>query len=132
MHMIDILVQPAIFMSLYYTLTLPEIKFVDYYIGTHLISCRVSLSPCSSGYLISITSTICLLSGMFTHISKADYAVDSFRLLVEPEKDYLTGLLPCTCALLSYSCVVLVVSCSLRHTATQVLLAAHCKHAHLL
>ena len=33
MHLIDILVQPAIFMSLYYTLTLPEIKFVDYYIG---------------------------------------------------------------------------------------------------
>lgn len=33
MHMIDILVQPAIFMSLYYTLTLPEIRFLDYYIG---------------------------------------------------------------------------------------------------
>lgn len=33
MHMIDILVQPAIFMSLYYTLTLPEIKFIDYYFG---------------------------------------------------------------------------------------------------
>ena len=84
MHMIDILVQPAIFMSLYYTLTLPEIKFVDYYIGTHGISCCVSLSPCSSGHLISIASTFCSLSGMFTHISKADYAVDSFRLLVEP------------------------------------------------
>ena len=33
MHMIDVLVQPAIFMSLYYTLTLPEIKFLDYYAG---------------------------------------------------------------------------------------------------
>lgn len=33
MHLIDIFVQPAIFMSLYYTLTLPEIKFVDYYIS---------------------------------------------------------------------------------------------------
>lgn len=33
MHMIDVLVQPAIFMSLYYTLTLPEIKFVDYYLS---------------------------------------------------------------------------------------------------
>ena len=33
MHMIDIVVQPAIFMSLYYTLTLPEIKFIDYYAG---------------------------------------------------------------------------------------------------
>ena len=39
MHLIDIFVQPAIFMSLYYTLTLPEIKFVDYYISTppHLL-----------------------------------------------------------------------------------------------
>ena len=36
MHLIDILVQPAIFMSLYYTLTLPEIKFLDYYTGPHL------------------------------------------------------------------------------------------------
>lgn len=36
MHMIDILVQPAIFMSLYYTLTLPEIKFLDYYAGKFL------------------------------------------------------------------------------------------------
>ena len=43
MHMIDILVQPAIFMSLYYTLTLPEIKFVDYYIGRLVICCLVSL-----------------------------------------------------------------------------------------
>ena len=33
MHLIDIFVQPAIFMSLYYTLTLPEIKFIDYYIS---------------------------------------------------------------------------------------------------
>lgn len=33
MHVIDILVQPAIFMSVYYTLTLPEIKFVNYYIS---------------------------------------------------------------------------------------------------
>ena len=36
MHMIDILVQPAIFMSLYYTLTLPEIRFLDYYVGKFL------------------------------------------------------------------------------------------------
>lgn len=33
MHMIDIFVQPAIFLSVYYTLTLPEIKFVHYYIS---------------------------------------------------------------------------------------------------
>ena len=39
MHLIDILVQPAIFMSLYYTLTLPEIKFVDYYTGKPTLSC---------------------------------------------------------------------------------------------
>lgn len=31
--MIDILVQPAIFLSVYYTLTLPEIRFLDYYAG---------------------------------------------------------------------------------------------------
>ena len=31
MHLIDILLQPAIFMSVYYTLTLPEIAFLDYY-----------------------------------------------------------------------------------------------------
>jgi hypothetical protein len=31
MHVIDILLQPAIFMSVYYTLTLPEIAFLDYY-----------------------------------------------------------------------------------------------------
>ena len=33
MHLIDIVVQPAIFMSVYYTLTLPEIKFINYYIS---------------------------------------------------------------------------------------------------
>ena len=33
MHLIDIVVQPAIFMSVYYTLTLPEIKFLNYYIS---------------------------------------------------------------------------------------------------
>ena len=33
LHMIDILVQPAIFLSVYYTLTLPEIRFLDYYTG---------------------------------------------------------------------------------------------------
>ena len=45
MHMIDILVQPAIFMSLYYTLTLPEIKFIDYYFGG-FINCY-SVKYCS-------------------------------------------------------------------------------------
>ncbi|DBB02881.1 TPA: hypothetical protein ACH3X1_013486 [Trebouxia sp. C0004] len=77
MHMIDILVQPAIFMSLYYTLTLPEIKFVDYYIGRHAICCLVSsLYLGSSGYLISITFTICLFCcfGMLTDFSKVDHA----------------------------------------------------------
>lgn len=44
MHMIDILVQPAIFMSLYYTLTLPEIKFLDYYIGK-LLPSAIYCSP---------------------------------------------------------------------------------------
>ncbi len=92
MHMIDILVQPAIFMSLYYTLTLPEIKFLDYYIGRlvilidqlidfhfalacHALPCVLAI-PCASSYLISITFTICLLccSGMFTHTGNADYA----------------------------------------------------------
>ena len=34
--MIDILVQPAIFLSVYYTLTLPEIRFLDYYAGALL------------------------------------------------------------------------------------------------
>ena len=33
LHLIDILVQPAVFLSMYYTLVLPEIRFVDYYIG---------------------------------------------------------------------------------------------------
>ena len=33
LNLIDITVQPAIFMSLYYTLTLPEIDFVRYYVG---------------------------------------------------------------------------------------------------
>lgn len=36
LNLIDITVQPAIFMSLYYTLTLPEIDFVRYYIGENL------------------------------------------------------------------------------------------------
>ncbi|KAL0020410.1 hypothetical protein WJX77_000240 [Trebouxia sp. C0004] len=50
MHMIDILVQPAIFMSLYYTLTLPEIKFVDYYIVAVLVTWYTS----GLGYLMSV------------------------------------------------------------------------------
>ncbi|KAL0037315.1 hypothetical protein WJX79_001603 [Trebouxia sp. C0005] len=50
MHMIDILVQPAIFMSLYYTLTLPEIKFVDYYIVAVLVTWYTS----GLGYLVSV------------------------------------------------------------------------------
>ena len=33
LNLIDITVQPAIFMSLYYTLTLPEINFLNYYVG---------------------------------------------------------------------------------------------------
>ena len=47
MHLIDIFVQPAIFMSLYYTLTLPEIKFADYYISTppHLLNLPKELLP---------------------------------------------------------------------------------------
>ena len=50
MHLIDIFVQPAIFMSLYYTLTLPEIKFMDYYISMHpshvcCPSCHSHLAP---------------------------------------------------------------------------------------
>ena len=51
MHLIDIFVQPAIFMSLYYTLTLPEIKFMDYYISDlpipYLLS-FLSQPPCSA------------------------------------------------------------------------------------
>ena len=46
MHMIDILVQPAIFMSLYYTLTLPEIKFLDYYAGKLLPPAIYQNSSC--------------------------------------------------------------------------------------
>ncbi|KAL3159876.1 hypothetical protein ABBQ38_010274 [Trebouxia sp. C0009 RCD-2024] len=47
MHMIDILVQPAIFMSLYYTLTLPEIRFLDYYIGKFFACpCTEQRDPC--------------------------------------------------------------------------------------
>ena len=46
MHLIDIFVQPAIFMSLYYTLTLPEIKFMDYYISMQPI--RVCCPFCHS------------------------------------------------------------------------------------
>lgn len=49
MHMIDILVQPAIFMSLYYTLTLPEIKFLDYYIGKLLTPAVYCSPPCVEG-----------------------------------------------------------------------------------
>lgn len=36
LNLIDITVQPAIFMSLYYTLTLPEIDFLRYYTGKTL------------------------------------------------------------------------------------------------
>lgn len=66
--------------------------------------------PCSSDYMISIIFTISLLccSGMSTHTSEADYAIESFRLLVA-----LTDLLPYMCAqaLLSYSCEFVVFSC---------------------
>jgi hypothetical protein len=44
LHLVDVFVQPAIFLSVYYTLTLPEIRFVDYYVGeTYVItSCTLS------------------------------------------------------------------------------------------
>lgn len=45
MHLIDIVVQPAIFMSVYYTLTLPEIKFINYYISASNLT---SLTPACS------------------------------------------------------------------------------------
>ena len=45
LNLIDITVQPAIFMSLYYTLTLPEINFLNYYVG--------EWAPCLLGYTIS-------------------------------------------------------------------------------
>ncbi len=75
MHMIDILVQPAIFMSLFYTLTLPEIKFVDYYIGRHVMRCLVSLLYLAHLVMLGIMTVSALLccSGTFTHMSKADY-----------------------------------------------------------
>lgn len=49
MHLIDILVQPAIFMSVYYTLTLPQIKFIHYYISAlqRLITFLWNCYPCS-------------------------------------------------------------------------------------
>lgn len=50
MHLIDIVVQPAIFMSLYYTLTLPEIKFMDYYTVAVLVTWYTS----GLGYLMSV------------------------------------------------------------------------------
>ena len=40
LNLIDITVQPAIFMSVYYTLTLPEIHFVNYYIGENNTTLR--------------------------------------------------------------------------------------------
>ena len=33
LHLLDILVQPLVFMSLYYTLILPQIAFFDFYIS---------------------------------------------------------------------------------------------------
>ena len=53
LHLIDNLVQPAIFLSMYYTLVLPEIRFVDYYIGQqrfwHAAAHRSALfGPCDS------------------------------------------------------------------------------------
>ena len=45
LNLIDITVQPAIFMSLYYTLTLPEINFLNYYVG--------EWTPCLLGYTSS-------------------------------------------------------------------------------
>ncbi|KAK9803611.1 hypothetical protein WJX72_004863 [[Myrmecia] bisecta] len=50
LHMIDVLAQPAIFMSLYYTLTLPEIAFVDYY----TVSLLVVWYTTGLGYLLSV------------------------------------------------------------------------------
>ena len=38
LNLVDITIQPAVYMSVYYTLTLPEISFVHYYGG----------DPCSS------------------------------------------------------------------------------------
>ena len=53
MHLIDILVQPAIFMSVYYTLTLPEIKFIHYYISAlwlpSYLACRTVSAPAGRG-----------------------------------------------------------------------------------
>lgn len=46
MHLIDIVVQPAIFMSVYYTLTLPEIKFINYYISAPPTTLPVCLQNC--------------------------------------------------------------------------------------
>jgi len=50
LNLIDITVQPAIFMSLYYTLTLPEIDFVHYYIVAWLVAWYSS----GLGYLASV------------------------------------------------------------------------------
>ncbi|KAK9908170.1 hypothetical protein WJX75_003729 [Coccomyxa subellipsoidea] len=71
MHLIDIVVQPAIFMSVYYTLTLPEIKFINYYI----ISLGVVWYTSGLGYVMSVmleqqnsmvaSVAVCLVLGGF-------------------------------------------------------------------
>lgn len=68
MHMIDILVQPAIFMSLYYTLTLPEIKFIDYYFGMVSNYCTANCCKvdCFSRWSLHPKPSLSLRSSLLT------------------------------------------------------------------
>lgn len=52
MHLIDIVVQPAIYMSVYYTLTLPEIKFINYYISASQFHLLPMHATCHAGMLV--------------------------------------------------------------------------------
>lgn len=64
LHLIDILVQPAIFLSLYYTLTLPELSFTQHYTG---VCCHLDMHTCHSdllqngSYIMSVHGCRCLL-----------------------------------------------------------------------
>ncbi|BDA44911.1 probable broad substrate specificity ATP-binding cassette transporter at N-terminal half [Coccomyxa sp. Obi] len=89
MHLIDIVVQPAIFMSVYYTLTLPEIKFINYYI----ISLGVTWYTSGLGYVMSVmleqqnsmvaSVAVCLvLGGFFNGIEPRFRTLSSFMKVV--------------------------------------------------
>jgi hypothetical protein len=75
LNLIDITVQPAIFMSLYYTLTLPEIDFVNYYVVAWLVAwyssglgywASVAMAPQNS--MVAAATSIMVLGGFLNGV----------------------------------------------------------------